>query len=303
MKRKITCLLICLIWISGLNFSQSVNKDASQSKELRKPLLEQSEKDAIPTGLAPKPIVEPIPDPISKAIPDSFSNATLIVSVGDSLTEGIGDSTDHGGYLPYLEKKLENEPTVHSVKMENHGVKGNRSDQLLKQLDKEKISRDVKRADSIVVTIGGNDIMKVFKQHFTNLEMKQFTSAKSKYEVVLSRILDKIRTYNKSAPIYLVGLYNPLSKITADLYELDQIIADWNKSGEKVIAKYDSAYFIQIGDIFKNTKEELLYTEDYFHPNNRGYELIATRIYNNMDISTLGSTTIEASSKGDGRQQ
>ena len=44
--------------------------------------------------------------------------------------------------------------------------------------------------------------------------------------------------------IWLV-LYNPFSKAYDDLYELDLIISDWNKSGEKIITQYDSAYFIQ----------------------------------------------------------
>ena len=29
--------------------------------------------------------------------------------MGDSLTQGVGDSTEHGGYLPYLQKQLETE--------------------------------------------------------------------------------------------------------------------------------------------------------------------------------------------------
>ena len=89
----------------------------------------------------------------------------------------------------------------------------------------------------------------------------------------------------------------------ADLHELNQIVADWNKSGETIIEEYDSAYFIKIEDIFTNTDENLLYAEDYFHPNDRGYELIATRIYNHMDLSTLGGETVEASAKGDEKQQ
>ncbi|MDQ7864236.1 hypothetical protein RCO48_33555 [Peribacillus frigoritolerans] len=52
----------------------------------------------------------------------------------------------------------------------------------MKRLDKTRIKEDIKQADSIVVTIGGNDIMKVFKQNFSNLELNQFDSAKIGYE-------------------------------------------------------------------------------------------------------------------------
>ncbi|MFB5281774.1 SGNH/GDSL hydrolase family protein [Peribacillus sp. Hz7] len=277
MKYTITCLLICLFLISGCSQSQTVS---TQPLEQYQHLTELSKKQEIPSRFFPDPI--------------------QIVSVGDSLTQGVGDSKDNGGYLPYLKKKLEKEPTITAVEMVNYGVRGNRTDQLLKRLDKKEIREHIEQADSIVVTIGGNDIMKVFKQNFTNLEMEQFETAKIGYEDRLRKILDKIRTYNKSAQIYLVGVYNPYTKIFADLYELDMIIADWNNSGEKIVSKYDSAYFISIEDIFQNTTEDLLYTEDYFHPNDRGYELIATRIYNNMEVATLGRETLEAASiRGD----
>ncbi|USK68841.1 SGNH/GDSL hydrolase family protein [Peribacillus asahii] len=277
MKYIITCLLICLFLISGCSQSQTVS---TQPLEQYQHLTELSKKQEIPSRFFPDPI--------------------QIVSVGDSLTQGVGDSKDNGGYLPYLKKKLEKEPTITAVEMINYGVRGNRTDQLLKRLDKKEIREHIEQADSIVVTIGGNDIMKVFKQNFTNLEMEQFENAKIGYEDRLRKIFDKIRTYNKSAQIYLVGVYNPYTKIFADLYELDMIIADWNNSGEKIVSKYDSAYFISIEDIFQNTTEDLLYTEDYFHPNDRGYELIATRIYNNMEVATLGRETLEAASiRGD----
>ncbi len=298
MKRTITCLLVCIIGVSGCESRQTEQTMTVQTNEEHSNVSQLSKKQEIPASNNPAPILDPIPTPI----PDSFSNPTRIVSLGDSLTQGVGDGTNHGGYLPYLEKKLENEPAIDSVEMINHGVKGNRSEQLLKQLHKKEIRKDITRAHSVVVTIGGNDIMNVFKQNFTSLEMEQFNSAKREYEAVLGEILDKIRTYNPSAQIYLVGLYNPFSKPYDELYELDVIVSDWNKSGERIIEKYDSAYFIKIEDLFNNATEDVLYTEDLFHPNNRGYELIAARIYNNMDLSTMGSETIEASAKGDENQ-
>ena len=46
-------------------------------------------------------------------------------------------------------------------------------------------------------------------------------------------------------------------------------------------------YFIPIDDIFSASDENLLYKEDYFHPNDRGYELIAARIYDEMKENTV----------------
>ncbi|MFJ7636908.1 SGNH/GDSL hydrolase family protein [Peribacillus sp. NPDC097206] len=279
MRHKITCLFICLVWISGCSQRTTSEQPLVQQHNV----VELSKKETIPASFFPDPV--------------------QIVSIGDSLTQGVGDSKDNGGYLPYLQKNLEKEPSITSVEMINHGVRGNRTDQLLKRLDKSRVQEDIEQADSIVVTIGGNDIMRVFKQNFSNLELNQFDSAKIGYEKRLRQILDKVRSENQQAQIYLVGVYNPFSKWFADFYELDEIMNDWNDSGKKIITEYDSAYFIEIDDIFQNSKEDLLYTEDYFHPNDRGYELIAERIYNNMEVLTIGKDTMEASAKGDDDQE
>lgn len=279
MRYKITCLFICLVWISGCSQRSASEQPTVQQQYV----VELSKKETIPASFFPDPV--------------------QIVSIGDSLTQGVGDSKDNGGYLPYLQKNLEKEPSITSVEMINHGVRGNRTDQLLKRLDKAGVQEDIEQADSIVVTIGGNDIMKVFKQNFSNLELNQFDSAKIGYEKRLRQILDKVRSENERAQIYLVGVYNPFSKWFGDFYELDEIMNDWNDSGKRIITEYDSAYFIEIDDIFQNSKEDLLYTEDYFHPNDRGYELIAERIYNNMEVLTIGKDTMEASAKGDDDQE
>lgn len=279
MSYKITCLFICLVWISGCSQRTASEQPTVQQQNV----VELSKKETIPANFFPDPV--------------------QIVSIGDSLTQGVGDSKDNGGYLPYLQKNLEKEPSITSVEMINHGVRGNRTDQLLKRLDKGDVQEDIEQADSIVVTIGGNDIMKVFKQNFSNLELNQFDSAKIGYEKRLRQILDKVRSENEQAQIYLVGVYNPFSKWFGDFYELDEIMNDWNDSGKRIITEYDSAYFIEIDDIFQNSEEDLLYTEDYFHPNDRGYELIAERIYNNMEILTIGKETMEASAKGDDDQE
>ena len=47
---------------------------------------------------------------VYKPIPADFQPRKLtVVSAGDSLTKGVGDSKDQGGYLPYLKAMLEKE--------------------------------------------------------------------------------------------------------------------------------------------------------------------------------------------------
>lgn len=275
MKSKYISLLVSFVLISAcshnrLAFDAENNVPNSQ--------LELSEKKNIPSTF--------FPDPVE------------IVSVGDSLTAGVGDSKDAGGYLPYLKESLESEPTITAVNMDNFGIKGNRSDQLLKRLDSTPIKGSIEKADAVVITIGGNDIMKVVRNHFSELKMDQFNDARKGYELRLKQIIEKVRSYNQDTHIYLVGVYNPFSQWFTGFGEFDTIMEDWNKSSERIVSEYDEAYYVNIGDIFTGTTAEVLYTEDYFHPNDLGYQLIADRIYNHLDIMSLGDA-LAASTKGD----
>ena len=275
MKKKISCLLIGLLILTSCSNIRTVSNYALQEKNE----LGLKKKDAIPATF--------FPDPIE------------IVSLGDSLTQGVGDTTDKGGYLPYLRHLLEKEPTITSVNFVNYGVKGNRTDQLLKRMKSENVIADIKKADSVVITIGGNDIMRVFRQNIIDLKMEQFEKARIGYEKRLEQILNKVRSNNEHAQIYLVGVYNPFTKVLSAFQELDIIMDQWNSSGRTIVEGYENAYFIEIGDLFENSTENLLFTEDHFHPNNRGYELIADRIYQEMQIDTLGRVAIGLSAKGD----
>jgi lysophospholipase L1-like esterase len=276
MKSKITCLLLLILMVAS-SCSNTIVVSSHSVQEAS--TFQITEKEDIPASF--------FPDPIE------------IVSIGDSLTRGVGDSTDSGGYLPYLRRKLEKEPTITAVHMVNQGVLGNRTDQLLKRLDEDRIINDLSKADSVVITIGGNDIITVVQNNFMNLKMNQFDEARMAYEKRLNQILHKVRSHNEFAQIYVVGVYNPLSQWLTVFQEFDLIMHQWNRSSREIVKTYENSYFIEIGDLFENTGGNLLFTEDYFHPNDRGYELIAERIYTHMDIQTLGDEVINASSKGD----
>ncbi|WP_180954474.1 SGNH/GDSL hydrolase family protein [Bacillus sp. V5-8f] len=277
MKLKVTCLFFCaMFFLSACSDARWVDQD---SNGLHKSRISMEMKEAVPVSFFPDPV--------------------QIVSIGDSLTQGVGDSTNQGGYLPYLRKKLEKEPEVTAAYMINHGKRGNRTDQLLTRLDGEKMKEDIQNAECIIITIGGNDVIKIVRDHISNLTMDQFTQAKTGYKERLIKIMDKVRLYNQDADIYLVGLYNPFSNWLSNFRELDTIMYEWDGISREVVTNYSNAYFIEIGDIFKNTQEDLLFDEDLFHPNDRGYEMIASRIYGTMESNRFGENSLEASAKKD----
>ncbi|RFU66463.1 GDSL family lipase [Peribacillus saganii] len=258
MFRKIFLLFICTMTLAACNRQSAVLLD--EPKHQQQSEIDLRTKEAIPASFFPEPL--------------------KVVAIGDSLTEGVGSSKRNGGYLPYLETMLVEETLLHSADISNFGIKGNRTDQLLKRLNTAELKLEIEKSDAVIITIGGNDVMKVVRDNIMNLKMEPFIDARVEYESRLKDIIAKVRSSNPDAEIYLVGLYNPFSRY---LGELDVIMSAWNSSSEAVLSGFENTHFIQIGDVFKNSKEDLLFTEDYFHPNDRGYELIATQIYRQME--------------------
>lgn len=224
---------------------------------------------------------------VYKPIPADFQPRKLtVVSAGDSLTQGVGDSTDQGGYLPYLKTMLEKDKGIKEVDFSNFGVTGNRTTQLLKRLQSQEVKNKLQKADMVILTIGGNDIMKIVKDNISDLQISTFSKEKESYITHLEQIMDVIVQENPQVSIVLIGLYNPFSQVFSNIQEMNEIVSDWNQAGQKVIANYPNAYFVEIQDLFLNTNENLLYT-DNFHPNDKGYELIAGRLNKTLEKQTL----------------
>ncbi|WP_246586486.1 SGNH/GDSL hydrolase family protein [Cytobacillus gottheilii] len=230
-----------------------------------------------------------------KEIDPAFLMQNLaIVSVGDSLTQGVGDSTGKGGYVPYTETLLEKERGIGDASFANYGVRGNRSDQLLKKLKTEEVKASIEEADLVLVTIGGNDIMKVVRENFTALNLQAFAQQKKTYEKNLQDVLQTIKEYNPRVKIGLIGLYNPFLTWFSDIREIDEIMSDWNQTSKTMLSQYSNTFFVDVDDIFQTEGENLLYT-DYFHPNDQGYEKMGNRIYEVVKERALTDILLEKS--------
>ncbi|OLS33563.1 hypothetical protein BTR25_25240 [Bacillus sp. MRMR6] len=243
-----------------------------------------------------KPIAEEIKAKVREIVEGAFNffkKDQKIVSIGDSLTEGVGDETESGGYVGILNHTFEANSL--NISVENFGKRGNRSDQLLKRLEKEEIVASIKEADTVLITIGANDIMNVLKKNFTNLTMEPFQRERMEYIERLTAIFDKINELNPDVQIYLIGFYNPFERYFADIKEFDQIIDNWNEAGKTLSEEYENVRYIPTKDLFTNSTIDLL-AEDEFHPNTNGYKLMAQRVleYLKEPNETAVNTAVES---------
>ncbi|WP_235162483.1 SGNH/GDSL hydrolase family protein [Sediminibacillus sp. JSM 1682029] len=281
-------LLLAIVTFQAIQTSESDNAEKNFSPETQEKDLEVTEEIPDDTKLQKaeeteeeeQPLAEDIKDKVSQVIESAlglFVKKDLdIVAIGDSLTQGVGDTSHNGGYVGILGNTL-NDDGQQKVDIVNYGKRGNRSDQLLKRLDQTEIKNSIEEADIVLVTIGANDIMKVVKNNFTNLEYEPFVKEQANYMVRLRKIFDKMLELNPDATIYLIGFYNPFENYFSDVEQLGQIIDDWNGTGSTVALEYEQVNYIPTKDLFANTDQDLLY-EDNFHPNNTGYKLIAERV-------------------------
>lgn len=224
---------------------------------------------------------------LKKSIPVDFIPRPLqLVAVGDSLTEGVGDSTKQGGYLPYLASMLEADKGIREIEITNFGKKGNRTEQLSNRLNSPEISSAIQNADMVAITIGGNDIMSVVKDNIFRLELEVFQQEKEDYVSRVEQIIKVVRQDNRDAAIVLIGVYNPFNFWFSEIEEMNKVVDEWNEATQHLIEQHPNTLFVEIDDIFLNNKENLLF-DDHFHPNDRGYELIAKRVFEELEDDAL----------------
>jgi lysophospholipase L1-like esterase len=217
------------------------------------------------------------------------------VAIGDSLTEGVGDQTNQGGFIPLLSNAISEISDVNVVS-QNFGVAGNTSTQIYKRMTKEKkIQSAIKKADVITITVGGNDVMKVIRTQLTNLTENSFEKPAQTYQKQLTEIFDFIRDNNPNAQVYILGIYNPFYLNFPDITEMQDIINHWNQTTQETIAQQKQMYFVPINDLLyqgvngskgvttsdgevQTITNNALFEEDHFHPNNIGYQIMSDAV-------------------------
>lgn len=226
----------------------------------------------------------------------NYKKSVHFVAVGDSLTEGVGDETKRGGYVPLVADALQQNFELSSVEKDNYGVSGERSDQILKRVKKDSDLRNsLASADIITMTVGGNDLFQAFQKNLNAKTAKQFDRSIKKYGTQVSDILAEMRELNPKALIYVVGIYNPYYLNFPDIKAMQTVVDNWNDETESLTKETANCFFVPVNDLLykgivtKDTEEttessssevknNALYDEDNFHPNNLGYQLMATAI-------------------------
>src|SRR5699024_9631152 len=156
---KKTLLIVCIslllaialfIIVKGLQTPQRLTIDSEQTTE-------EEQEDLHPDGeqddseSEDQKFISALTEAIQSTISFFAHKETNIVAIGDSLTQGVGDSQKKGGYVGILERTINKEDQL--AHFENYGKRGDRTDQLIDRLDSTEIQASIREADIILITI------------------------------------------------------------------------------------------------------------------------------------------------------
>ncbi|MGG3538068.1 SGNH/GDSL hydrolase family protein [Bacillus tropicus] len=200
-----------------------------------------------------------------------------IVSLGDSLTRGVGDK-EGIGYVGRMKEDLQKD-YKQKIALTNLAVSGAKMPDLLKQIESNGAQYSIKQADVIVLTIGGNDLFPGWES-LGKIDLETYRPDTETFQNEAKKIIEEIRKLNTDSPIFWLGLYNPFEDVE-DLKGSSNIVVDWNASLEKLALNDKNVYITPIFDLFQNRGKDLLYS-DHFHPNEVGYTYMAERLVQNV---------------------
>jgi len=190
-----------------------------------------------------------------------------IVVLGDSVAHGAGDETGRG--------------IAGVLGARNLGINGARTAVVLQQLARPEVRAAVRRAQLIVVSIGGNDLFGSSIERLRSMLAPGLTSQFVAERVV--RVIAKIRCENPKAQIALLGLYNPYRETKIGAWA-DEQIARWDGRIITRFAGWRGVNVIRIADLLDERRA--ISPLDHYHPSAAGYRAIAERIRSAYSFSS-----------------
>ncbi|TLS53171.1 hypothetical protein FE782_07350 [Paenibacillus antri] len=226
---------------------------------------------AVKTVVAPHGAIRSVADAREEA-PFEGEDSIEIVALGDSLSFGYGDSTGQG-YVGRLRALLEEQADVPTHVVGNFAVNGYTTERVLADLkDREGIAEALRRADIVLMTAGGNDLVRLGDE----IDVRTFEANIPDAQAHIREILATIRDVTPRAHIYYIGLYNPFIEYT-EIEGTSLAVQAWNAAVFEATEPLTDTTFVPTFDLFQHGVGRFL-SSDRYHPNDEGYARIAERL-------------------------
>lgn len=231
-------------------------------------------------------------------------NALKITSLGDSIPNGYLLSDKEKSYDNMLAKTL-------GAEFYEYSISGMITDDLVKALDKEELKQNIENSDIVFINIGSGDLLDLIDDidlskfgfngkgkidiksvsvadlkdylvdSFTNKLAPKVEQVVNNFSSKFEMIVDKIKTYNPKAKIYVNNAYNPFFDVSIpvllNLSEIEKITEEAIKTFNNVLNQNNNYSIIDIYSVLRN--KEYLNIDPLNglfdpHPNELGHEVI-----------------------------
>src|SRR5699024_6742235 len=112
--------------------AENMEEPSTEENEGNEEVEENEEKNEEETVTADNSLKDYLTDKYNKAMKRIFKNDIKITAIGDSLTQGVGEEEDNGGYVGILKDTINKDNDL--VEIDNFGKRGNRTDQLIDRM-------------------------------------------------------------------------------------------------------------------------------------------------------------------------
>ena len=218
-----------------------------------------------------------------------------LVVLGDSIAAGYGieNPEDTYGYLVSSER---------DYMLSNYAVSGDTTTDLLQIIEKdEQVISHLKTAETVVISIGGNDFLHLGTESSMS-ELAEIISSGKDSKIIqnllktvknnIRTIHESVRELNPDAKIVLQTVYNPFLGQTDKLTQLlNQLVELFRQDYTDIYkAEADTDNNMVIADIekcfreyYEKTNNTSLIQNDFIHPSVKGHRMIADQVELAMD--------------------
>ncbi len=196
--------------------------------------------------------------------------------IGDSIAYGVGIANmEDASYARMLSDTFK-------VNLVDDFYAGCTSSDLLKYSRRPSVKQDVKDADLISISVGGNDFfsgdMEKLLAGATSGDYSYFDKLNKKYEKNLNKIIRQFTKWNPDVTITLQTIHNffdaPDTAAVKDLGE--EMVGRLNNTIRATAGKYDNVKLIEIHHLFVGDRSLLAF--DHLHPSAKGNVVMAEQM-------------------------
>ncbi|MDN4524364.1 GDSL-type esterase/lipase family protein [Fictibacillus fluitans] len=201
------------------------------------------------------------------------------LALGDSVIQGRGSA--EGGFIKIANDELSSLTGKKAI-LDNQGISGATSSDLLKYLSTPEMKERIHSADLITINIGGNDLVSLALKEGPVKALQDYTDVKSSYKDNLVKIFSIIREENPDAILVYNELYNAVDSEEKFFPATKKLLNDWNLIAYETTADHKPSIVIPSSEVLKpENRKEWIY--DAIHPNDEGHKMIAKQMIKTLE--------------------